>query len=106
MTLKKMFRLLFSLFSFGGQVKGHECIARKEVQERGGLASLSGPSQQDHRPRPHRASQPDFHIAQNPHMQNIRWNRIFCTVSELCIKVATLLAHSAQNAMKLPPKRG
>ena len=52
---------------------------RKEVQEGGGLAGLSGSGQHDHWPRLRGALQTGFNIARNPHMQNIRYNRIFCT---------------------------
>ncbi len=79
MTLEKSARLLFGLLGFGGEIERYERMFRKQVQEGGGFAGLPGAGQHDHWPRSRGALQTGFNSARNPHMQNIRYNRIFCT---------------------------
>ena len=78
MALQEALRLLFGLLGFGREVEGDKRIIRKEMQKGGGLAGLPGPGQHDHWPRPRRVFQVSLNIARNPHMQDIRHNRIFC----------------------------
>src|ERR1700692_834695 len=51
---------------------------REQAQESGGLAGLSSSGQHDHRARL-RGVQAGFNSASNPHIHNIRYNRISCT---------------------------
>jgi hypothetical protein len=79
MTLKKSGRFLFRLLGFGGEVEGDKRMLREQPQKGGGFAGLSGASQHDHWPSLSGALQTGFNSARNPHKQNIRYNRIFCT---------------------------
>jgi hypothetical protein len=79
-TLEETAWLLFGLFSFGREVQGYERIVWKKAQEGRGFAGLSGSGQHNHWPRLRRALQPGFDSARNPHLRNMRYNRIFCIV--------------------------
>lgn len=79
MTLEKGAWFLFRLLSFGGKVEGDKRMSREQAQEGGGFSGLPGSGQHDHGPRPRGALQAGFDGTWNPHAQNIRHNRIFCT---------------------------
>ena len=80
MAQEKAVRFLFSLLGFGGKIERHKAVIREEMQEGRSLAGLSGSSQDDHGPGLRRALQVALNIARNPHMQNIRYSRIICTI--------------------------
>ena len=79
MTPEKSARFLFGLLGLVGEVEGDKRMFREKAQKGRGLDGLSGSGQHDHRPRLRGALQAGFNSAWNPHMQNIRYNRILCT---------------------------
>jgi hypothetical protein len=78
-TLEKSLWFLLGLLGFGREIKGDEGVIRKQVPEGAGLAGLPSAGQNDHRARFRRTLQMGLDIARNPHMQNIRCHRTFCT---------------------------
>jgi hypothetical protein len=82
MTLEKSARFLSACSASLGRSREDKHMFREQAQKGGGLAGLSGSGQYDNRARLRGALQTGFNSARNPPMQNIRYNRIFCTPSQ------------------------
>ena len=78
MTVEEAAGFLLRLLGFAGKIEGYERITGEKMTERRGLACLSRPGEDDDWPRSGGMLQARLDRTRDPHMQNIRQDRIFC----------------------------